>query len=188
LERPALQTFAQLLPELPIRPSGIVPFSPFENYVIYERVPAVVDASALIGDSLRFVKHGREPLLLGLARQPSIVNLYSTCSVRGEVEEHLAEAARENHLPPRRVESFWREGLRPAVSFVNIEAFPPRDARVARLAHVDPDDAPTGSLAELLGACLVSSLARPGSRAPTGPTCSSEPGTSAPTKRGRASR
>jgi hypothetical protein len=128
---------------------------PFENYVVYERVPVVADASTLIGDCLRFVKHEREPLLLRFARQPSIVNLYATCSVREEVEEHLADAAREVHLAPRRAESFWRDGLRPMVSFVNIEALPPRDSRVAALASKDPDDAPTGSLAELLGPCLV---------------------------------
>jgi hypothetical protein len=140
---------------VPVHPTSLVPSGAFENWVVFERVPVVLDASTLIGDCLRFVKHGREPLLLVCARQPSIVNLYATRSVRMEVEEHLAEAARENRLPPQQVERFWCDGLRPYVSFVDLEALPPRDTRVATLALVDADDHPTGSLAELLGPCLV---------------------------------
>ena len=140
---------------VPLHPTSIVPALPFEHGVVYERVPAITDASTLIGDCLRFVKVGREPLLAAFAGEPGFVNLYATCSVRAEVEEHLAEAARENRLPVESVEAFWRECLRPLISFVDIDALPPRDPRVAELARIDPDDAPTGSLAELLGPCLV---------------------------------
>jgi hypothetical protein len=40
---------------VPLHPSGLVPLAPFEDYLVYERLPAVVDATALINDSLRYL-------------------------------------------------------------------------------------------------------------------------------------
>lgn len=101
------------------------------------------------------MKCEREPLLFHLARQPALVNLYATCSVCEEVEQHLPRAASDSRLAVSAVEAVWREKLRPLVSFVGIDTLPAHDRRVTRLAQKDPDDVPTGLLAELLGPCLV---------------------------------
>jgi len=132
----------------------VVPLAPTEG-ISWERVPVVADAPVLIGDCLRYAKLGREPLLPLLTHRPPVVNLYATERVRAEVEEHLPAAARNCRLSQESVARIWREQIAPLVNFVPLAALPPRDARVARLAQIDPDDAPTGSLAELLGPCLV---------------------------------
>jgi len=79
-----------------------------------------------------------------------MIRLFATESVREEVEEHLLEVAAGRGLPTSAVDLIWRSRVAPAVNFVALEARPPLDVRVATLAAADFDDAPTGSLAELL--------------------------------------
>jgi PIN domain len=141
---------------VPLPPTRLLPDTPFDGWVSFGRVPAVVDASALINDCLRYVRLGREPLLLYLARQPVAVNLYATCAVGSEVEERLPRAVATVGLPLGPVERVWHEELRPLVSFVEAGALrPSSDPRALELALRHPPDLPTVALAELLGPCLV---------------------------------
>jgi hypothetical protein len=141
---------------VPLHPSGLVPLAPFEDYLVYERLPAVVDATALINDSLRYLRIGREPLLIGFARQPRLVNLFATSDVLAEVETRLPKAAARRGFSPAAAVSVWREELRPLVSFVDVSPLQPSDdPRLAALARRDASDVPTAVLAELLAPCLV---------------------------------
>ena len=38
----------------------VVPLVPFETFLIFERLPEVVDSTALINDCLRFLRRGEE--------------------------------------------------------------------------------------------------------------------------------
>jgi hypothetical protein len=117
-------------------------------------MPIVLDASTVIGDCLR-LSQGKNALLLFLAREMQVSNLYATQSVREEVEEHLREAALRGGFDPEAALSAWQEQFAPLIGFVDISSASLSDPRSVALAARDADDAPTASLAELLAPCLV---------------------------------
>lgn len=144
--------------------ASLLPDAPTQG-VFWDRLPVVADASTLIGDCLRLARceHDpgrRAPLLLHLSRDLPFVSLFATESVRGEVEEHLAAAAAAVHIPIECAERAWRDHYAPVISFVELAPLPTCDPRLVRLSDADLDDLPTGSLAELLGPCLVFSADR----------------------------
>ena len=146
--------------ELALRPAPpLIAHAPARG-LFWDRLPVVADASTLISDCLRLARRERQPelrppLLLTLSRDLPFIALYATEDVRREVEEHLPGAARGIHLSHQVVEQAWRESIAPAVRFVDLAPLPGLDPRIAALAAADPDDAPTGALAELLAPCLV---------------------------------
>jgi len=147
-------------PELVARRApSLFPVVPAQG-IFWDRLLVVADASTLISDCLRLARCEqnpllREPLLLHLSRDVSMVRLYATESVGREVEEHLGKAAMNAHLPVESVERAWRDQFCPVLNLVDVAPLPTRDPRLALLSAADLDDVPTGSLAELLGPCLV---------------------------------
>jgi hypothetical protein len=108
----------------------------------------VVDTNFLVNEVRIAAKTGTVPYMIELARVGSL-RLFASTTVRDEVPNTLLDMARELELDATGLLQAWAL-LSPWIIFLDPSGLPRATARLQRLAHVDPDDVPTGQLVELL--------------------------------------
>lgn len=136
----------------PVVAPRLLPDAP-SAFLLWERLPVVLDTNVLLSDCQHVVESGKTSFLLASTRLP-VAHLFATERVRSEVERHLPDHARRCGLDPEKAMQVWHDKYLAAIRFVDIDG-DARDHRVVGLLARDPTDKPTGLLAELLAPCLV---------------------------------
>lgn len=124
-------------------------FSPLGVETRYHVHARVADANVILNElaaSVRLAKH----VALLVATRDGGLRLHVAHTIPGEVDEHIAERARDQLLDESKAITLWRDELRPRVRVVDVADEIDR-VELAAVAASDEDDLSTGALAAILG-------------------------------------